>query len=157
MIVRSKPPKKRPTPPLRRAAAARADAPGIADYYRHQFDVPTEMIRYGAPILDSVADGRIEELGLSPDGYHLVVARFEPENHVLEIVEGYPTLDDAIADMALLAWEDPGNHWLDYVVSEATGEVEATGLFGPGLELLVTTADGRRLGFEMPESYREPA
>jgi glycosyltransferase involved in cell wall biosynthesis len=28
-------------------------------------------------------------LGLQPKGYHLVVARFEPENHVLEIVEGY--------------------------------------------------------------------
>jgi glycosyltransferase involved in cell wall biosynthesis len=74
---------------VRTADALIADAPGIADYYRHQFDVPTEMIRYGAPILESVADGRIEELGLTPSGYHLVVARFEPENHVLEIVEGY--------------------------------------------------------------------
>ncbi len=73
----------------------------------------------------------------------------------IETVEGYPTLDDAIADMALLAWEDPGNHWLDYVVSEATGDVAATGLFGPGLELVVTAADGRRLVFEMPESYGE--
>jgi glycosyltransferase involved in cell wall biosynthesis len=74
---------------VRTADALISDAPGIADYYRHQFDVPTELIRYGAPILETVTDGRIEELGLSPDGYHLVVARFEPENHVLEIVEGY--------------------------------------------------------------------
>ena len=75
----------------------------------------------------------------------------------IETVEAYPTLDDAIADMAVLAWEDPGNHWLDYVVNEATGEVAATGLFGPGLELLITIADGRRMGFEMPEGYQEPA
>lgn len=74
---------------VRTGDALIADAPGIADYYAHQFQVPTEMIRYGAPILDSVAEGRIEELGLTPGGYHLVVARFEPENHVLEIVEGY--------------------------------------------------------------------
>ncbi|WP_168429214.1 DUF1972 domain-containing protein [Microbacterium sp. K24] len=74
---------------VRTADALIADAPGIADYYRHQFDVPTELIRYGAPILESVAEGRIEELGLTPAGYHLVVARFEPENHVLEIVQGY--------------------------------------------------------------------
>ncbi|WP_194762628.1 DUF1972 domain-containing protein [Microbacterium sp. UFMG61] len=74
---------------VRTADALIADAPGIADYYTHQFQVPTEMIRYGAPILDAVADGRIEELGLAPGGYHLVVARFEPENHVREIVEGY--------------------------------------------------------------------
>ncbi|WP_176697138.1 DUF1972 domain-containing protein [Microbacterium sp. 3J1] len=74
---------------VRTADALIADAPGIADYYAHQFHVPTEMIRYGAPLLESVADGRIDELGLTPGGYHVVVARFEPENHVLEIVEGY--------------------------------------------------------------------
>ncbi len=74
---------------VRTSDALIADAPGIADYYTHQFDVPTEMIRYGAPILDSVADSRLDELDLRPGGYHLIVARFEPENHVLEIVEGY--------------------------------------------------------------------
>ncbi|MFF5625282.1 DUF1972 domain-containing protein [Microbacterium sp. NPDC012755] len=74
---------------VRKGDALIADAPGIADYYAHQFQVPTEMIRYGAPILDEVAEGRVEELGLKPGGYHLIVARFEPENHVLEIVEGY--------------------------------------------------------------------
>ena len=31
----------------------------------------------------------IERLGLTPGGYHLVVARFEPENHVDVIVDGY--------------------------------------------------------------------
>ncbi|MEV7799075.1 DUF1972 domain-containing protein [Microbacterium foliorum] len=74
---------------VRTGDALIADAPGIADYYTHQFDVPTEMIRYGAPILDAVADARLDELDLSPGGYHLIVARFEPENHVLEIVEGF--------------------------------------------------------------------
>jgi len=65
-----------------------ADAQGIADYYRRAFRAPTVQIAYGAPILDPGA-GRLGELGLSPGGYHLVVARFEPENNVLEIVEGY--------------------------------------------------------------------
>ena len=32
---------------------------------------------------------RIAELDLAPGKYHLVVARFEPENHVLEAVQGY--------------------------------------------------------------------
>ncbi|ALX66289.1 DUF1972 domain-containing protein [Microbacterium sp. XT11] len=74
---------------VRTGDALIADAPGIADYYAHQFQVPTELIRYGAPILESVADARLDELSLAPGGYHLIVARFEPENHVLEIVEGY--------------------------------------------------------------------
>ncbi len=71
------------------ADALIADAPGIADYYDHQFGVPTELIRYGAPIQDQPVLGALDGLGLDPGGYHLVVARFEPENHVLDIVRGY--------------------------------------------------------------------
>ena len=71
------------------ADAIISDAPGIADYYDHQFDVPSELIRYGAPLLDDAPADGIAGLGLEPGGYHLVVARFEPENHVREIVEGY--------------------------------------------------------------------
>ncbi|MDT0156350.1 DUF1972 domain-containing protein [Microbacterium sp. ARD32] len=74
---------------VRTADALIADAPGIADYYTHQFGVPTELIRYGAPILNSSPGRSLAEYGVEPGGYHLVVARFEPENHVLEIVEGY--------------------------------------------------------------------
>lgn len=66
-----------------------ADAQGIADYYTDEFDAPTELIAYGAPILDNPGASRIAELGLRPQGYHLVIARFEPENHVREIVQGY--------------------------------------------------------------------
>lgn len=65
-----------------------ADAVGIADYYRCQFDAPTTLLTYGAPVIAPGAD-RLIELGLEPGGYHLVVARFEPENHVDMIVEGY--------------------------------------------------------------------
>lgn len=74
---------------VRTADALIADAPGIAEYYDHQFGVPTELIRYGAPLLDGVSTSRLTELDLAASGYHLVVARFEPENHVLEIVQGY--------------------------------------------------------------------
>lgn len=65
-----------------------ADAQGIADYYRAEFAADTSLIAYGAPLLD-VGSGRLAELDLTERGYHLVVARFEPENHVHLIVEGY--------------------------------------------------------------------
>jgi glycosyltransferase involved in cell wall biosynthesis len=65
-----------------------ADAVGIADYYRREFDVPTTLLTYGAPLIAPGCD-RLAELGLEPGGYHLVVARFEPENHVDVIVDGY--------------------------------------------------------------------
>src|SRR5919107_387324 len=65
-----------------------ADAQGIADYYRDAFAAPTTLLTYGAPLIEPGAH-RLAELGLEPRGYHLVVARFEPENHVDVIVEGY--------------------------------------------------------------------
>lgn len=74
---------------VRTADALIADAPGIGEYYDREFGVPTELIRYGAPILDGAPTDGIRALDLTPGGYHLVVARFEPENHVLEIVAGY--------------------------------------------------------------------
>ncbi|GAA1627004.1 DUF1972 domain-containing protein [Georgenia ruanii] len=65
-----------------------ADASGIADYYRAEFGAATELISYGAPVI-SPGDDRLPELGLTPGAFHLVVARFEPENHVHVVVDGY--------------------------------------------------------------------
>lgn len=66
-----------------------ADARGIADYYRDEFAAPTELIAYGARKIDARAGDRLPEVGLEPRGFHLAVARFEPENHVDVIVDGY--------------------------------------------------------------------
>lgn len=65
-----------------------ADAVGIADHMRAAHGVESVFIPYGAPII-SPGPERLAEVGVTPRGYHLVVARFEPENHVREIVEGY--------------------------------------------------------------------
>jgi glycosyltransferase involved in cell wall biosynthesis len=74
---------------VRTADALIADAQGIADYYRREFDAPTELLTYGTRILRHQPADRLGELGLRPAGFHLVVARFEPENHVDVIVDGY--------------------------------------------------------------------
>ena len=66
-----------------------ADAQGIADYYEAEFGAATDLIAYGAPILDSDRSDQLERIGVAPRGYHLAVARFEPENHVDVIVDGY--------------------------------------------------------------------
>lgn len=66
-----------------------ADAAGIQDYYRAEFGVESTYLAYGAPILDGGASDRLAEMGLVSNQYHLVVARFEPENHVHVIVDGY--------------------------------------------------------------------
>lgn len=66
-----------------------ADAPGIADYYSSEFGADTTLLTYGAPVLPTQPTHKLQEHGLEADGFHLVVARFEPENHVDVIVEGY--------------------------------------------------------------------
>ncbi|PRY49338.1 glycosyltransferase involved in cell wall biosynthesis [Geodermatophilus tzadiensis] len=72
-----------------------ADAQGIADYYRDAFAAPTTLLTYGAPLI-TPGRSRLAELGLEPGGYHLAVARFEPENHVDVVVEGYAASDAAL-------------------------------------------------------------
>ncbi|NYD79158.1 DUF1972 domain-containing protein [Arthrobacter cupressi] len=66
-----------------------ADAIGIQDYYREKFDADTVYLAYGAPIQSRGESAKLAGLGLERHGYHLVVARFEPENHVHLIVDGY--------------------------------------------------------------------
>lgn len=66
-----------------------ADAQGIADYYTAEFGAETELIAYGAPIITDERHDRLAEVAVEADAYHLVVARFEPENHIDLIVDGY--------------------------------------------------------------------
>ncbi|WP_354236206.1 DUF1972 domain-containing protein [Arthrobacter sp. UYEF3] len=70
-----------------------ADAAGIQEYYRTEFAAETQLITYGAPILPRGRSNRLAELRLEPQKYHLVVARFEPENHVHTIVKGFTASD----------------------------------------------------------------
>jgi glycosyltransferase involved in cell wall biosynthesis len=74
---------------VRWADALIADAVGIQDYYRRRYGVASHYLAYGAPILERPALHRLSELDLRPQGYHLVVARFEPENHVDLVLQGY--------------------------------------------------------------------
>lgn len=70
------------------ADAVIADASAIRDYVKDRYRRDAEYLPYGAEILTGEPH-RLAGLGLQTDGYHLSVARFEPENHVLEIVRGY--------------------------------------------------------------------
>lgn len=64
-----------------------ADSQGICEHLRSSYGQESVFISYGAPLVDAGSD-RLGEVGLEPGGYHLAVARFEPENHLVEIVAG---------------------------------------------------------------------
>lgn len=74
---------------VRNADALIADAPGIQQYYREEFGAGSRLLEYGSRVIADIPPGRIGELGLAPHGYHLLVARVEPENHVLEMIDAY--------------------------------------------------------------------
>jgi glycosyltransferase involved in cell wall biosynthesis len=73
---------------VRWSDAVICDAQGIAEHYRGLYAAESDLISYGAPQVVPSSSG-VSSLALKPGSYHLVVARFEPENHVAEIVEGY--------------------------------------------------------------------
>jgi glycosyltransferase involved in cell wall biosynthesis len=70
-----------------------ADAEAIAQRVRTVYprSAPTSFIAYGAEEVrpQDVDVQALSAWGLTPGGYFLVVARPEPENHVLEIIQGY--------------------------------------------------------------------
>lgn len=74
---------------VRDADALIADSPGIQGYYRAEFGAETRLLEYGTSVTADLSPHRIGELGLEPRRYHLLVARVEPENHVLEMIEAY--------------------------------------------------------------------
>lgn len=65
-----------------------ADAQAIADHVQRKYGRECVVIAYGAPVIHPSAS-RLGELDLEAGDYHLIVARLEPENHVLEAVHAY--------------------------------------------------------------------
>lgn len=98
-----------------------ADARGIADYYAEEFGATTRFIPYGAPVLHDVATDGIRSLGLEPDGFHLVVSRFEPENHVELVVEGYRR-SEASLPLVVVGSAPYSDAYTDRVRSAAAGD-----------------------------------
>lgn len=75
-----------------------ADAVAIKDHLqqRHKRLPQTSVVPYGAPVVLNADSHLLNEWDLVPDGYYLVVCRLEPENHVLEILQGYAASNSAL-------------------------------------------------------------
>lgn len=106
---------------VRWADALIADAQGIADYYTSEFGADTDLLVYGAPIQTEPRHDRISEMDLAPRAYHLAVARFEPENHVLEIVQGYRA-SSAVLPLVVVGSAPYADHYTAAVSAAAEGD-----------------------------------
>jgi glycosyltransferase involved in cell wall biosynthesis len=114
---------------VRWADALIADAVGIQDYYRERYGAHARFLPYGAPLLEAPALHRLSELGLRTGGYHLVVARLEPENHVDVVLRGY--LDSSAEQPLVVVGSAPyaGSH-VDEVNRLAASDVRVRQLGG---------------------------
>ena len=75
------------------ASAIVADSKAIQRFWAEEFGRSSTFIPYGAEVTRDRSTRRIEQLGLRPDGYLLVVARLVPENNIdlsLDAVERLP-------------------------------------------------------------------
>ncbi len=120
---------------VRYSDALIADAQGIADYYSQEFGATTELIAYGAPILLECDQAMLGD-DLEFKKFHVLVARFEPENHVREGVAGFAS--------------STASHPLVVVggapfAAEYTQEVEAIAARDPRIRLLGPVWDQARL------------
>ena len=104
---------------VRNGDAVIADAQSIADHVLATYGRTCTVIPYGAEVIDPGND-RLPELGVIRRDYHLVVARLEPENHVLEAVHGY-TLSEETRPL-LVVGSAPYSRWyIDRVEEVAAG------------------------------------
>ncbi|MDP2287399.1 MAG: DUF1972 domain-containing protein [Actinomycetota bacterium] len=98
-----------------------ADAQAIADHVQQKYGRECTVIAYGAPVIHP-SDSRLSELGVQAGQYHLVVARLEPENHVLDAVHAYLASNET--KPLLVVGSAPYSQWyVEQVAQAAAGDV----------------------------------
>jgi len=96
-----------------------ADAHAIASRVKQKYGRECIVIPYGAEIIDPGHE-RLAELDLVRRDYHLIVARMEPENHVLDAVHGYRISDETRP--LVVVGSAPYSRWYIDKVHEAAGD-----------------------------------
>lgn len=94
-----------------------ADAQAIQAYYQHRYPTgaPATFIPYGAhlPASADAPDALAAQLHtwhLTPDGYLLIVARMEPENHIVEMLQAYLAVADRVPWPLVVVGEHRANN-----------------------------------------------
>ena len=93
-----------------------ADSRVIQGIIEAEHHCVADFIPYGAEVI-SVGSDRLADVALVRRDFHLVVARFEPENHVLETVQAYRTSDETRP--LVVVGSSPYSRWYVEKVEEA--------------------------------------
>ena len=65
-----------------------ADNTAIQEYLKEKYRVSSTYIPYGAEVFHSPDVSALNEYGILPGGYDLIIARMEPENNIETILDG---------------------------------------------------------------------
>ena len=85
-----------------------ADHPEIARHVARRSLRKPVVIPYGSDVVSAADEAPVLELGLRPDRYFISVARIEPENSILEIIDAFQSADTDM-DLVVLGPLDPDN------------------------------------------------
>ncbi len=66
-----------------------ADSTVIKNYVDHKYHVDSKYIPYGAEISGSKNEAVLAKYGVTRSGYHMLMARMEPENNIDMILSGF--------------------------------------------------------------------
>ena len=112
---------------VKQGDAVIADARAIADHVQAVYHRDCAVIPYGAEVIDPGAE-RLAELEVIRRDYHLIVARLEPENHVLEAVHGY-TLSEETRPL-LVVGSAPYSQWYIDRIAEVAADSPTVRMLG---------------------------
>jgi glycosyltransferase involved in cell wall biosynthesis len=105
-----------------------ADHPEIAHHLsRHTSPEKITVIPYGANAVLSAAEELLEPFGLQRKGYYILIARPEPENSVLEVVQGYSQQRHGVPLIVLGHYAPESNDYQRQVMEAAGKEVRFVG------------------------------
>ena len=65
-----------------------ADSVGIQDYLKETYDTSSTFIAYGTHLFNEEDKTVLNEYGVEPYGYDMLIARMEPENSIETILDG---------------------------------------------------------------------
>jgi glycosyltransferase involved in cell wall biosynthesis len=66
-----------------------ADSTGIQEHLQDAYNRPSTFIPYGAELFSEPEAARLEDYGVEPYSYHLLIARMEPENNIETVLQGF--------------------------------------------------------------------
>jgi len=89
-----------------------ADSEAIQDYVSQTYDKEAVFIPYGAIIFNDSDQIKLIDFNLTANSYYLLISRFQPDNHIEEIIKGVML---SVSELPLLIIGNYNNKYGNYL------------------------------------------